>query len=69
MFESTTGNKKWNVSFYEYSARDITEETPYGKFFFICSVIISAIRHFNKFAILYILNPPFRGINKKMELI
>ena len=30
MFESTTGTKKWNVTFYEYSAREITEETPYG---------------------------------------
>ena len=31
MFESTTGTKKWNVTFYEYSAREMTEDTPYGK--------------------------------------
>eukprot|EP00111_Clytia_hemisphaerica_P015843 TCONS_00046798-protein len=37
MFESTTGNKKWNVTFYEYSARDITEDTPYDLVHFISS--------------------------------
>lgn len=30
MFESNTGAKKWNVTFYEYSARELTEDTPYG---------------------------------------
>lgn len=30
MFESTTGAKKWNVTFYEYSAREMSDDMPYG---------------------------------------
>lgn len=37
MYESATGTKKWNVTFYEYSARELTEDTPYDLVHFISS--------------------------------
>lgn len=39
MFESSTGAKKWNVTFYEYSARELTDDTPYGKHSVFCGVL------------------------------